>query len=643
MGKKDSGLDRDLFAFATGLDEQEGERKGSHSKRAFSVAEKTSDGAQVSMADLTSVLEDETGFANLKRRVGDITNAELPGKSAGKTRIEIVAAPLAAHEQERAERQAARELYKKDVNKWVPIIRANRNAKNLSFPIQPAVPSTEVQETLSSNFEPKNEMEQKIASLLQKSGMGSEEGLIGAEKLEMNKLTTEEVEKRYRELAKKRALLFYSERKLKQQSKIKSKSFRKQVKKEKLRREAKEEHDATEEEERETRVKAEMERIKERMTLKTRKASKWAHELLQKRRVESGGREEIMQQVRDKDRLRQEIFGKAAEYAEEAGDNSETDFDEQDEAHFNSQEADGNDEESLTEESDKEASKKTRSARKSTRFADDIGSDEMGETDEEVQEKHLPSDEMDSIFTENQPASDKPVGRRTFLPENPINKANGTRSGTVKEEKTTSGSPPLAVSQKEAKGRTAGSLPKKLPTETKTAAEIKSLFEAEDQDAINMDEKTRAQLDLIKKAFAGDDVFAEFERKKQADVEAEAPKDVDLTLPGWGSWGGIGIEVPKGKVILKAKAGEGIDPRKRKDAGLRHVIIYERRSKKAAKLMVEKPPFPYRTHEEYERSLSQPGGREWNSATSFAKKTKPRVQVKVGSIIDAISFVKERK
>ena len=40
-------------------------------------------------------------------------------------------------------------------------------------------------------------------------------------------------------------------------------------------------------------------------------------------------------------------------------------------------------------------------------------------------------------------------------------------------------------------------------------------------------------------------MVAEFAEDKQATIDAEQPKDIDLTVPGWGSWGGEGIELSK--------------------------------------------------------------------------------------------------
>ena len=48
-------------------------------------------------------------------------------------------------------------------------------------------------------------------------------------------------------------------------------------------------------------------------------------------------------------------------------------------------------------------------------------------------------------------------------------------------------------------------------------------------------------------AFAADDVVADFSSEKDAMKQRDKPKDIDLTLPGWGDWGGGGLKVSKRK------------------------------------------------------------------------------------------------
>ena len=88
--------------------------------------------------------------------------------------------------------------------------------------------------------------------------------------------------------------------------------------------------------------------------------------------------------------------------------------------------------------------------------------------------------------------------------------------------------------------------------------------------------------DLIRQAFAGDEVVASFEQEKQDTIRDEEEKMLDNTLPGWGAWTGTGISKReekrnKGKVMIKI---EGIKKEKRVDRGLEKVIINEKRVKK---------------------------------------------------------------
>jgi U3 small nucleolar RNA-associated protein 14 len=88
------------------------------------------------------------------------------------------------------------------------------------------------------------------------------------------------------------------------------------------------------------------------------------------------------------------------------------------------------------------------------------------------------------------------------------------------------------------------------------------------------------QRELVEQAFANDNVVQEFEDEKREIMEEDTPKDQDLTLPGWGAWGGKGLKDRKNVVIKKALPGEGVAANKRKDAKLGNVIISEKRSKK---------------------------------------------------------------
>ncbi|KZT73253.1 Utp14-domain-containing protein [Daedalea quercina L-15889] len=165
--------------------------------------------------------------------------------------------------------------------------------------------------------------------------------------------------------------------------------------------------------------------------------------------------------------------------------------------------------------------------------------------------------------------------------------------------------------------------------------------EAEEQERLLVDPKGKGkakgvkafqQRDLVARAFAGDNVVQEFAEAKRRELQEDAPKEVDTTLPGWGSWGGKGARKAPPKPHLIKKVA-GIDPTTRADYGKAHVIISEKRDKKAAKYLVKDLPFPYTSKAQFERSIDAPIGTEWNTRLGFQRATLPRVVTKPGQII----------
>jgi U3 small nucleolar RNA-associated protein 14 len=96
--------------------------------------------------------------------------------------------------------------------------------------------------------------------------------------------------------------------------------------------------------------------------------------------------------------------------------------------------------------------------------------------------------------------------------------------------------------------------------------------------------KAESQRELVKMAFAGDDVVREFRKEKKQVAEDDDDKIIDQTLPGWGSWAGSGLTKKQRNQNKRRKAVtmtvKGISKDKRKDAKLGNVIISEKRDKK---------------------------------------------------------------
>ncbi|XP_066518447.1 U3 small nucleolar RNA-associated protein 14 homolog A [Hoplias malabaricus] len=143
------------------------------------------------------------------------------------------------------------------------------------------------------------------------------------------------------------------------------------------------------------------------------------------------------------------------------------------------------------------------------------------------------------------------------------------------------------------------------------------------------------QTAIIKEAFAGDDVISDFLKEKRKQEEAGREKVVDLTLPGWGEWGGVGLKpsrYKRRKFRLKAPPAPPRKDQKRPD-----VIISEKRNVSVAAHQVSVLPFPFQNSSQFESCIRSPVGQTWNTQIAFKKLTAPRVVTQLGAIIDPMS------
>ncbi|XP_045478560.1 U3 small nucleolar RNA-associated protein 14 homolog A [Harmonia axyridis] len=128
------------------------------------------------------------------------------------------------------------------------------------------------------------------------------------------------------------------------------------------------------------------------------------------------------------------------------------------------------------------------------------------------------------------------------------------------------------------------------------------------------------------------DLVEQFAKDKADTIQKDKPKDVNLLLPGWGCWGGVGVVPSKRKrkrFIVKA-------PKKvpRRDDNKGFLIINEDADKKVKSHMVDELPFPFQRVKDFEASIRAPVGRSFVPETAFRKLTKPVVKTKLGAIIE---------
>lgn len=156
--------------------------------------------------------------------------------------------------------------------------------------------------------------------------------------------------------------------------------------------------------------------------------------------------------------------------------------------------------------------------------------------------------------------------------------------------------------------------------------------EYDDADYIFDDEKKLT----IAEAFEDDDIVAEFKREKDDEAKKNGPQEIDLSLPGWGSWGGTGIDPTKQKtkrkMILKFPA-----PEKRRIDNQGNVVIIENRDEALRKHLVSNLPFPFTSVDDYEQSIRVPIGKDFIPETAHRLLTKPAVRTKSGTIIEPMN------
>ncbi|XP_073840610.1 U3 small nucleolar RNA-associated protein 14 homolog A [Musca autumnalis] len=155
-----------------------------------------------------------------------------------------------------------------------------------------------------------------------------------------------------------------------------------------------------------------------------------------------------------------------------------------------------------------------------------------------------------------------------------------------------------------------------------------------DIDMADEDEDPNADQQMtIAQAFEDDDIVADFSRDKTKDSELK-DAEIQLSMPGWGSWAGAGIskeqmERRNKRLLLKLAPEE-----KRKDENKDGVYINENVNKKLRNHLVSDVPFPFTSLKDYEASIRAPLGRNFVTETAFRLLTRPSVITQKGKIIE---------
>lgn len=651
-------------------------------------------GAKLSLQDFLS-----TGAGTSLQKVralAERASATSQQPVASKRGGGMLHAPLPKTAQDRLDRAAAYTLSKEEVQGWAPTIKRLREAEHLSFPLQkPAQPPQASNAGLTATFQPSTEMEQSVAALLEEGGL-TEKQVAEQEGLAMRAMDAAEASRRQAELRRMRELMFRAEQKARRANKIKSKTYRRIHRKERERMQqqladlAAADGTIDDKDQDEMIYQAAKDRAKERATLRHKNTGKWAKSHLGRHdEASQEARLAMEDQLRRGEELRKRIHSMHSdeddsfdeEYDEDnAEDRQARAFDELEEYERREALQDAKDEADIAA-SDKKGKgvfqmKFMKDAReRQARVAKEtIASlmEDVGRMDASDEEEALPTSVGRAVYGPGLSASrtsdvaSRPANPFSTGETNPWLQGEASSSLSKKKPSVLVGKDSSAATKAahrterhtargdEARASALSDATLAIDPTAQLAMAAEEASEEEESDVEPADVTALARTkrgkrgkkggsamapmkrDLVAEAFAGDNVALDFAKEKRAAMEADAPRDEDMTLPGWGSWGGKGVRRKAKKTPTHVRHIAGLDPHKRKDFGMDNVILNERLDKKASRYKAKDLPFPYTSAAQYEAAMRTPLGAEWNTRTQHQRMTLPRVTTKMGQRIDPI-------
>jgi len=577
--------------------------------------------SKVELSSLLSALSSETDVRTLNKRLaGDQEELQVP---------------LERPQAERVSRLAGYTGVKKDISVWDAVVHSRRAADQVTFPLnKPDLKLKSVGED-KERFKAETPLEQQVAALLAGSKAVIKEGeqFSEVERKGLEGMTVREAMERKAELSKIRALQTYQEAKFRRQGKIKSKKYRKIERKMKSKEKLAELEELTRTDPEAAAEKlAELDkvRIEERASLKHRNASKYLQD--QAKRSKKTQNKEAKVSLNDQLKQHRELLTKHGEAFDDSIDDGD------DDARKDTNGAINLNCELLT--------------RDQSVQEFNAGYKKYWEEEQSKKKKLETTEDLEEIFDEA---------------EFDLKQKNKKRLEALKEAQNGRTNDPEEVADEENPDELipADSLNFKVRPDSDThlvklnkdlnknitkEGEDKALPNVDPDNFINvepkdigsdlpeiigyneLEEDNEDQRDIIAEAFADDDVVESFKAEKAALIEAKKPKDIDLTLPGWGEWGGGGAVPSKRK--RKRFTVKAPPVHKRKDENSGHLILNTEKDDKLRTHQVSNVPFPFTSVSDYEASIRAPVGSTFIPRTAHLKMVKPRVMTKAGAVIE---------
>ncbi|XP_061699371.1 U3 small nucleolar RNA-associated protein 14 homolog A [Syngnathoides biaculeatus] len=574
-----------------------------------------------------------------------------------------VECPVTTQERERIQRDVAFQKVAKEVTQWQSVIQKNHKAEQLVFPLNQEPPGPKAVERVVMSWKAQTPLEQEIFSLLSANNQPTTDPILTpTEEASMKAMSLSEVKMRRAELQKARALQSYYEAKARRERKIKSKKYHRVLNKAKRKDFLKQFDEMVKKDPAgalEEMNKMEVARMQERMSLKHQNSGKWARSKAIMAKYDDGARKAMQQQLEVNKDLTQKLAVAVCSEDEEA-EIPETLPDFVNEA---PQGTDSNpwmkgklseDPAENGKEADDVAPQSTGIAPVTAAAAEE---EEEEESDVEETEEESLLREFDSRRKMRQDSEPLQVGKEDSQMElnrnAPVLKESEDTSVPLLEGQTdqmeTFEYMELLNQVESVQAETASVEPQpssdRVPQKQKKGIELKDVLTkdanpllvplAPTAAATEDSDETLDQTGLIREAFAGDDVISDFVKEKKKQANADKPRVVDLTLPGWGEWGGSGLRPSlKKRRRFRVKTGP---PPPRKDDRRPGVIISEKRNGSLSLHQLNSQPFPFTSPAQFESTLRAPVGRTWNTERTVKKLTKPEVLTRLGAVIEPMA------
>ncbi|KAG5325321.1 UT14B protein, partial [Pseudoatta argentina] len=602
----------------------------------------------IHVKDLIKSLEQKGDQSNLTKKLRYIQQKN-----------KVLSKPLEKPAAERIKRTVGYEKVKKELQKWDSVVTRNRTAEQLSFPLKHLAPiknscTSKIPEFLRG-FSTKSDLMKKFEeldpALLYPADKEEEKG-------NKYKMTLEEVILRRKEAARLRVQQSYKEAKAHRQGKIKSKKFHRIQRKDKIKQQLKDFEKLKESNPEEALIKlAQLDktRAEERMSLRHKNTGQWARNKQIKAKYNKETRQILTEQLAISKELTQKVRRTDSDESEEDEENiedqedKEYEEDKEDEISVNDKESNiktdfeiedfiklcrkfydkkqqtkgektEKDETSnkIMPEKEKETQNK-RNTKNKLYNNEKSGTSNATKYEEKENKDYSPSLEFED--PKRKPILDSPLEETTSM-ENVHEESNLTSLkkivNTVQEPAGTSNE--MEIDPK----KYVNIKPKHLKTQ------LPDVATAGDDDSEQEEETHR----IMSEAFADDNVVEEFRKEKEEEMKKSQPQNIDLSLPGWGSWGGPNIKKSKAarkksRFILNVPKQM---PRKPENQG--DVIIFEYENEKLKKHLVKELPYPFTRVKDFEATIRAPISRTFVPMNAHVRLIQPAVKTKLGQVIE---------